>query len=270
MAGVCLLVMVWRPGAREPLVVAANRDERLDRPAVAVTVLGEAGPRILGGRDLLAGGTWLAVNEHGVVAGLTNTPTAAGRDPTKRSRGLLPLAAARHRSAREAAAALAAGASPADYNPAWMLVGDRDGLFAVTVAGDRPVVSALAPGTHVLENGPPGAPSAKVRHVGSLLGHPPADVDGEDLRRLLAAVLADHRVAPGAEGLGSGGPARPPETLAACVHAEQYGTRSSALVVVADDRSRPPAVAVADGPPCRSPFVDVTPLWAPRRGGGAG
>ena len=32
------------------------------------------GPRILGGRDEVAGGTWLAVNEHGVVAGLTNQP----------------------------------------------------------------------------------------------------------------------------------------------------------------------------------------------------
>ena len=45
-----------------------------------------------GGRDLMAGGTWLAVNDHGVVAGLTNKPAEEGRDPSKRSRGEIPLA----------------------------------------------------------------------------------------------------------------------------------------------------------------------------------
>ncbi len=70
----CLLVFAWQTEPEYPLVVAANRDERLDRPAQALCVLQEERPRILGGRDDLAGGTWLAVNEHGVVAGLTNRP----------------------------------------------------------------------------------------------------------------------------------------------------------------------------------------------------
>ena len=48
---------------------------------------------MLGGRDELAGGTWLAVNEHGVVAGLTNQPAAVGRDASKRSRGEMPAGA---------------------------------------------------------------------------------------------------------------------------------------------------------------------------------
>lgn len=253
--------MVSRPDAHEPLVVAANRDERLERPAEAVTVLREIGPRVLGGRDLLAGGTWLAVNEHGVVAGLTNAPTSVGRDPTKRSRGALPLLAAGHRSARAAAAALADEVVPTEYNPAWMLVGDRREVFAVTVAGARPTVVALPPGTHVLENGPPGGPSAKVHHVELLVGQLPADLPVEDLHRLLAAVLADHRPAPGGEGDAGRDRARPPATLAACVHAEGFGTRSSALVTVPDDPSRLPTVEVADGPPCQAPFVDRSALW---------
>lgn len=77
-----------------PLVVAANRDERLDRPALAMTVLTEGDPRILGGRDEQAGGTWLAVNDRGVVAGLTNRPAPDGADPARRTRGELPLALA--------------------------------------------------------------------------------------------------------------------------------------------------------------------------------
>ena len=80
-----------------PLLVGANRDEHLDRPAVAMTVLRESDPRILGGRDELAGGTWLAVNAHGLVAGLTNRPLPGGPDKSKRSRGELPLVLAAHR-----------------------------------------------------------------------------------------------------------------------------------------------------------------------------
>ena len=83
-------MFAWKTEPGFPLVVAANRDERLDRPAHSLCVLREHAPRILGGRDDLAGGTWLAVNEHGVVAGLTNRPSPGGRDPTKRSRGELP------------------------------------------------------------------------------------------------------------------------------------------------------------------------------------
>ena len=77
----CLLIAMFGVVPDAPLIVAANRDERFDRPAVPITVLRERRPRILGGRDELAGGTWLAVNEHGVVAGLTNQPSFNGRDP---------------------------------------------------------------------------------------------------------------------------------------------------------------------------------------------
>ena len=70
---------------RQPLTNRSNR------PAQPMTVLRDAGPRVLGGRDQLAGGTWLAVNDAGVVAGLTNRPTKGQRDPAKRSRGELPL-----------------------------------------------------------------------------------------------------------------------------------------------------------------------------------
>src|SRR5215469_6414052 len=117
----CLLIAMSGVVADAPLIVAANRDERLDRPAVPMTVLRDAGPRVLGGRDELAGGTWLAVNEHGVVAGLTNQPAPAGRDESKRSRGELPLAFAAHPTAAGAIAAVVPGLDPADYNPCWML-----------------------------------------------------------------------------------------------------------------------------------------------------
>src|ERR1700679_171007 len=121
----CLLVMAFGLDPEAPLVVAANRDERLDRPATSMTVLRASDPRILGGRDERAGGTWLAVNEFGLVAGLTNRPVPDGIDPAKRTRGELPVLLASHRSAAEAVDDFLRRISPSDYNPAWFLVGDR-------------------------------------------------------------------------------------------------------------------------------------------------
>ena len=151
----CLLVVASRVVAGEPLLVGANRDEILERPSTAVTVLDHGPPRALGGRDELSGGTWLAVNEYGVCAGLTNQPLGGAKDPSKRSRGELPLELSRHATAADAVDALLAGFHPADYNGSWLLVGDRDLTFFVDFTGseaEEGSVLALPPGIHVLEN----------------------------------------------------------------------------------------------------------------------
>ena len=262
----CLLIVFSRVVPEAPLVVAANRDERYARPARSMAVLRSARPRILGGRDELAGGTWLAVNQHGVVAELTNRPSPAGRDPSKQSRGKLPLALARHRDAARAVAAVAPRLNPEDYNPCWLLVGDRRSLFYLdlsTPAG--PQVTELGAGVHVLENCPLGVPSAKVDHVAELL-RGAEELRGAELSTLLQFVLADHTVVTH----GPGAAASPEETAdwrpsavsACCVHTPDYGTRSATLVSVPRDPDAAPAIAVADGPPCAAPFVDSSSLWA--------
>jgi hypothetical protein len=58
-------------------------------------------------------------------------------------------------------------------------------------------------------------------------------------------------------------PVRPPGTLVACVHTETYGTRSSTIVRVPASADAQIFVSVADGPPCRTPFVDADGLWRP-------
>jgi len=258
---VCLLVALSGvvPGA--PLIMAANRDELLARPAVAMTTLREAAPRILGGRDQLAGGTWLAVNEHGVVAGLTNRPSAAGRDASLRSRGEIPLALAGHRTAAEAVRAVAATLDPADYNPCWLLVGDRLQLFFVEIAdAARPQVEELGPGLHILENAPLRARSAKSEQVARLVTAgraaraEPAET-ADTVADALAAVLRDHHPAEP----GPGAQVRPPAISAACVHTAEYGTRSSLIVTV--PAAGLPRMRVADGPPCQAPLRDVSALW---------
>jgi uncharacterized protein with NRDE domain len=264
---VCLLIVLASVHPDVPLVMAANRDELYERAAVPMTVLRDAGPRILGGRDEVACGTWLAVNEAGVVVGLTNRPTPGGRDLSKRSRGELPLALTGHTSAAEAVDAFATELRGRDYNPAWLVVGDRDDTFAVDVTGDgAPTVERLPPGLHVVENEPVGTESPKVRHVRGRMAGAEGLAEAA-LVQHLQAVLGDHVVPDGVEPVhGPEGPL-PPEIKAACVHTERYGTRWSGVVAVPARRDRPPAVRYADGPPCRTAYVDAGDLWTADRPG---
>lgn len=292
---VCLLIALFQVVPSAPLIVAANRDERYDRPAVPVAMLREAQPRVLGGRDEVAGGTWLAVNEFGVVAGLTNVPSPRGRDTTKRSRGELPVALAAHRDAAAAVAWIRATVQPSDYNPCWLLVGDRDSLFYVDLTGGRrPLARQLPAGSYVLENAPLLPRSAKAAHVAGLMaaagvGQEAIGEDGaagapraagapgvSEGREALAAVLRDHSpgpastvpastvpasTVPAGTGPAGTGPASagPAGLSAACVHGNGYGTRSAMIVTVRT--TGPPQVEVADGPSCQAPLVDAGDLW---------
>jgi uncharacterized protein with NRDE domain len=254
---VCLLIVASRviPGC--PLLIGANRDEFLDRPAQAMIVLQAGGPRVLGGQDQLAGGTWLAVNEHGLFAGLTNQPLGEQRDPTRRSRGELPLALAAHATPADAVKDLVAHHQPADYNGCWLLVGDRASLWYIDFTGAvSPEPVELPAGLYVLDNRPLGDPSPKVERVRQTLG-PLSD------RRVavagLSAVLADHQV------VETVGPPGNSLALANCIHREDYGTRSSCRIECSDDPAVPPQVWVADGPPCTEPWVDVSSWWTEAR-----
>ena len=263
---VCLLIALSGVVPGVPLLIAANRDEMYQRPTDPITVLRAAHPRVLGGRDELAGGTWLAVNEHGVVAGLTNQPTGE-RDPAKRSRGELPLAFTAYPDAKTAVTEVCARLDPAAYNPCWMLVGDRHALFSVDVTGGHQArVEELPAGRYVLENVPLGQASAKQRRVAGLVAaldgaaRDGAGLDGAGgVEAGLAAVLADHQPAAGPGPAGPGGQVRPAELSAACVHTERYGTRSAMIVSVG--QTGEPRVRVAAGPPCVTPLLDVTGMW---------
>jgi uncharacterized protein with NRDE domain len=259
---VCLLVVAWRYTEQWPLIVGGNRDEWLDRPATAVTVLRDEGPRILGGRDERAGGTWMAVNQNGVVCGLTNRPMAEGPDPNKQSRGRLPLVAAVASTAVEAAELLATEAAAGSYNPAWILVGDRQSLHYLPIGPDEsPEPQELAPGLYVLENAALGIPSVKVDHVRATVLDATAR---RPLWEVLPALLGEHVVTgmPDEVPRFPDGRERMVATLAPCVHADGYGTRSSTMVRVAEDPSELPQLLVADGPPCTARFVDAGDLWS--------
>ena len=84
----CLIVLSIKQHPDYPLVVAANRDEFHARPTQNAHWWPDK-PDILAGRDLQAGGTWLAVSRSGRFATVTNFRDAQPPDPAHRSRGHL-------------------------------------------------------------------------------------------------------------------------------------------------------------------------------------
>jgi len=67
----CLIVFAWKTHRQHALVLAANRDEFYERPTQTARFWNDA-PRLLAGRDLQAGGTWLGVTRQGRFAAITN------------------------------------------------------------------------------------------------------------------------------------------------------------------------------------------------------
>ncbi|MBT3238901.1 MAG: hypothetical protein HOK06_08065 [Rhodospirillaceae bacterium] len=127
----CTLVILRNPGAEWPLIVAANRDEMLDRPSAPPARHWPDRDHLRAGLDELAGGTWLGVNDYGLMAGVLNRTGTLGSDPNLRSRGELPLEALGHAEATEAARALA-DLDPAAYRPFNLVVADGRDAFWIT------------------------------------------------------------------------------------------------------------------------------------------
>ncbi|MET4701142.1 hypothetical protein ABIE65_004188 [Constrictibacter sp. MBR-5] len=132
----CTVVLLRRPNAAWPLIVAANRDELLERPWRAPARHWPDRPEVVAGLDELAGGSWLGLNDHGVVAAILNRRHSLGPAPDKRSRGELVLDALDHADAAAAAAALAMldGSAYRAFN---MIVGDDRDAFWIRNLGDR-------------------------------------------------------------------------------------------------------------------------------------
>lgn len=124
MKPMCTVVVLRRPGHRWPLILAGNRDEMADRPWRPPGRHWPNQPRVVAGLDELAGGTWMGLNDDGVVAVVLNRRQSLGPKEGRRSRGELPLFALDHTMARAAAMAVAA-VDPAAYRTFNLIIADR-------------------------------------------------------------------------------------------------------------------------------------------------
>lgn len=84
----CLITFRYNYESEYPFVLIANRDENYARESAAIHQW-EDKPDIYGGRDLQAGGAWLAFNKNGRFAALTNQPFTHHEPVELISRGTL-------------------------------------------------------------------------------------------------------------------------------------------------------------------------------------
>ncbi len=132
----CTVVILRRPGHPWPLVFAANRDEMLDRPWQAPGRHWPERPEVVAGLDQTAGGSWLGLNDHGVLAGVLNRPDSLGPEAGKRSRGELVLEALDQADASTAATYLSR-LDPAAYRSFNLVIADnRDAFWLRNLGAD--------------------------------------------------------------------------------------------------------------------------------------
>ncbi len=129
----CTFVILRRPGNDWPVIIGANRDEMKDRPWRPPGRHWSERFDILAGQDELAGGTWLGMNDFGLIAGVLNRRGSLGPKEGYRSRGELPLEALDHADAAAAAVALA-DINPNAYRPFNLVLADNRDAYWLRLA----------------------------------------------------------------------------------------------------------------------------------------
>ena len=144
---VCTVVVLVQS---DRILLAANRDERIERPWDPPAAWWPDHPGIVGGRDRTGGGTWMAINRHGVVATVLNRPGTLGPATGKRSRGDLPLIALDHPTAPAAAKALT-HLDASLWRGFNMVLADRTSAWFVKGTGHgHPQAEPLPPGVSMV------------------------------------------------------------------------------------------------------------------------
>ncbi|WP_119168798.1 NRDE family protein [Algihabitans albus] len=148
----CTIVLLRRPDTAWPVLLAGNRDEMRDRPWRGPGRHWPDRPEVVAGQDELAGGSWLGVNDHGVLACILNRYGSLGPAAGKRSRGELVLEALDHADASAAAAALAQ-LEPSAYRSFNLVIADSQDAFWLRHIGEDAesvVVQPLPPGLSMI------------------------------------------------------------------------------------------------------------------------
>ena len=236
----CLIAFAYNVHPACPLVLIANRDEFHARPTAPLAPWDEH-PDILGGRDLEAGGGWLAIDrKRPRLAAVTNVREATPPPPAK-SRGALVRDFLAGDDLAVAFAELRR-VDGNDYGPFNLLLWDGDDLIVATNRL-KPRWEAVQAGVHGLSNGSFDQPWPKTRRLTGALadwldsaaGRAARPDDDADLDALYAALADEHRPADGELPVTGVGIERERLLSTAFIKLPGYGTRASQIVMIGRD-----------------------------------
>lgn len=236
----CLLALFFRVVEDAPVILGANREEFYARGGEPPAL--HAGPRpIVAGIDPRAGGTWLGINDRGVIVAVTNrSKSHVPLEP--RSRGLLARDMLNCDSAAQAVELATRELDSNRYAGCNFLCADRERAVAI-MAGEWLRVRPLPPGLH------------------GLTAH---DVNDERDRRLEHALwwlsnrghdTSSHCTMALKELCAQSGGPDPP----ICLHGVDRGTASSSIIVLRETLAQS-QYWHAQGSPDRVPYADYSHL----------
>ena len=223
----CLILFSYQTHPHFPLILAANRDEFYERPTERAHWW-EDSPRLLAGKDLKAGGTWMGVHQSGKIAALTNI-----RDLSKPQKENAP-------SRGEIVTNFLLGVQSPEafvqdlgrvgdaYNGFNLLAGYVDDLY--WYSNESLAYKKVSPGIHGLSNHLLDTPWPKVEKGKAALTEL---VDREIDIEALFHMLYDQEIAPDAQLPATGVSLEWERVLSAMhIRSEGYGTRVSTVILV--------------------------------------
>jgi uncharacterized protein with NRDE domain len=239
----CIFSVIYRVIPDCPVFVLTNRDESTERPSLAphASTL-ENHTRWFGGSDARAGGTWFGINEHGLVAAITNRKKE-NVSANPRSRGLLCRDALGHETAKNAVDWVLGTLSQHEY-AGFNLVLVSSAEAWVVEAADSTAATRLDPGIHSVSNGPfHSSDNPRVKLAQSLVRRM---IDEEpDWRAFVprAEQICAVHATDNAPGM--------------CLDGENWGTVGSTIAALAANRADA-QYHYAPGAPCRTPYTDYS------------
>lgn len=222
----CLIFLAINEHPRYKLIVAANRDEFYNRKTAAADFWSDH-PEILGGRDLEAGGSWMAMNKAGRIAMVTNYRDLRNLKSNAPSRGqLVTDFLTTNKSSFDYLKSIEPVAK--DYNGFNLIVGDLNGL--AYLSNYKNGIELLADGVYGLSNGLLDSNWPKVvRGKEKFKEHLAADATAE----IFFEMLRDEERAPDDQLPDTGlDVARERALSSMFIKTPGYGSRSSTVVLI--------------------------------------
>lgn len=260
---VCTFILAWQVFEDSPVLVAANRDEAVGRPSHPPDRFSE-NPAVLAPWDEQAGGTWIGINEYGVLVAITNRWTDTEL-AAERSRGLLVGDALEHDSAEAAARFAERSVEEFEYDGFNLVCVDENAAILLEWNGGLGVRN-FDPGVHIVVNVGadgefeiPASRSEFAERQATNTQQAMVDLRPEPGERSAewhdraTEILRDHKYGFCVHGDVAEEPSA--DQSEADASDGGYGTRSSSLIRV--ERNGTTGYRFADGPPCETEFEPV-------------
>jgi uncharacterized protein with NRDE domain len=222
----CLIVFAWDVHPKYKLILAANRDEFYHRPTAPLGYW-EDQPEILGGRDLEAGGSWMAVNTKGKFAAVTNYRDLKNIKKDATSRGEIPT---NFLTQEISPMAYLEGidSKASDYNGFNALIGDQKELLHYS--NYENIINAIQPGIYGLSNALLDTPWPKVKRAKEKFSN---IIHNDWTTSELIKMMEDDTLAQDAQLPDTGVPFDLEKGLSPmCIRMENYGTRCTTVITM--------------------------------------